>query len=67
MSAAVYIQILEKRADHLAHRVAENRARGREFSFDASELRALIWAIGQLRPRQGDPTPYAGKPGAYHR
>lgn len=65
MSAAVYIQALERRADHLARRVANARAGGKDFSFDIGELRALNWAIDQLRPLQDGPTPYAGKPGAY--
>lgn len=65
MSAAVYIQALERRADHLALRVSEARARGKDFSFDASELRALLWAIQQLRPHQDERTPYAGTPGAF--
>lgn len=66
MSAiTVHIQVLEKRADYLAHRVAEARAKGRDLSFDASELRALNWAIHQLRPLVDQPSPYADRPGVF--
>lgn len=40
-----YIQRLERRADHLARRVAESRANGKKFSYDEAELSALNWAI----------------------
>lgn len=43
-----YIGRLERRADHLARRVAESRANGKKFSYDEAELAALNWAIDLL-------------------
>ena len=39
------IDRLRKRADHLAQRILEAKAAGRDLSYDRSELSALLWAI----------------------
>lgn len=43
-----HIKALSKRADYLAHRVAQLRAKGVNPTFDVSELNALNWAIKLL-------------------
>lgn len=49
MSINKHIKQLERRADHLALRIAESRRMGRkEVSYDVTELAALNWAISQL-------------------
>lgn len=48
---ARHIKALVRRADHLARRIAESRARGKESTYDSVELSALTWAIGQLTDR----------------
>jgi uncharacterized coiled-coil DUF342 family protein len=39
------IDRLRKRADHLAARILQAKAAGRDLSYDRSELSALLWAI----------------------
>ena len=54
----VYISRLERRADHLARRIAESRAKGKVVSYDEAELSALNWAIGllcRILPSSGRP------------
>jgi len=44
------IDRLRKRADHLAQRILEAKAAGRDLSYDRSELSALLWAVGIIEP-----------------
>ena len=44
------IDRLRKRADHLAQRILEAKAAGRDLSYDRSELSALLWAIEIIEP-----------------
>lgn len=41
------IQTLQRRADHLARRIAEQDG-GRNLSYDKDELSCLLWAIREL-------------------
>lgn len=59
--AEEYIARLERRADHLARRVAEKSALGRNCSYDAAELTALYWAIKQLHHLAAGLPPYVDR------
>jgi len=48
MSREVAVALLEKRADHLAWRIAEAGAGGRVLTHDIAELAALRAAIAEL-------------------
>jgi hypothetical protein len=39
---------LRKRADHLALRILQAKADGRDLSYDRAELSSLLWAVGIL-------------------
>jgi hypothetical protein len=56
-----FMKALDRRADHLGKRVAEARAKGKENSYDVTELAALNWAIRQLEG-QHSATPSSGRP-----
>lgn len=56
-----YLKRLERRADHLSERIVENRALGKDCSYDRAELSALLWAIRQLTHLEAGLPPYVDR------
>ena len=61
-----HLQALNRRADHLARRVAEARSKGKNPTFDVTELHALNWALRVLSAQLLHPLPSVDKHEADH-